>query len=77
MGLVARVGTLRVLPLWAQQCPYKYGRCIRPADVSRETHLKTKHFTLHISHLIIYSGVFIAAVAGAGGFEVLFVVELD
>ncbi len=33
MGLVARVGTLRVLPLWAQQCPYKYGRCIRPAEV--------------------------------------------
>ena len=22
----------------AQQCPYKYGRCIRPADVSRGTH---------------------------------------
>ena len=38
---------------------------------------KVKHFTLHTSHLIIYSGILVAAVAGAGGFEILFVVKLD
>jgi hypothetical protein len=27
--------------------------------------------------LIIYSGILVAAVAGAGGFEILFVVKLD
>lgn len=47
-----------------------------PHKVSRETHLKTKHFTLHISHLIIYSGVFVAAHAGAGGFDVSVMIEL-
>ena len=38
---------------------------------------KVKHFTLHISHLIIYSGIFIATHAGAGGFDVSVMVELD